>query len=403
MGKDLKGKELGKCLYQRKDGRYEARATINGIKIGIIDKELDVVKFKYAEARKKAENMVDFRKCDMILDEWFAEWFDRYKLPKVKESSVGSLKKSYKNIFGNYIGGMKLSTITADNVQDVINLHQNAGKAPSTVRSGLSLLEQCLERARNNGYIAGNPCYDLVVSWESETNNRLDRYLTSEEQKKFLEESAESWYKEMFYVMFYTGMRVGEVGGLKWEDVDFQKKEINIKRSLSCNYEDGVKKQFLGKPKTPNSVRSIPFMGEVEEMLKSQLKKQEKIRRELKSKGRWRSEGELDGLVFTTTMGSPITRYIAEKEINKVVKDINYHEQINAAMEKREPIEFLKVYPHAIRHSFCSRCFERNMNPKAVQQLMGHAHYSTTIDIYTHISKNLVSDEIEKFGSIVNC
>ena len=65
----------------------------------------------------------------------------------------------------------------------------------------------------------------------------------------------------------------------------------------------------------------------------------------------------------------------------------------------REAIEFEKVYPHALRHTFCSRCFEKGLKPKVVQQLMGHAHYSTTIDIYTHITEETLDEEIAKLVS----
>lgn len=204
----------------------------------------------------------------------------------------------------------------------------------------------------------------------------------------------------MLYIMFLTGMRVGEIGGLKWDDIDFETKCINVERSLSCNYDNGVKVIMMTKPKTPNSKRSIPFMGECEQMLKSQKKKQLILKNQLGS--RWRGNGEFDNLVFTSTMGSPVTRYIAEKEIKNIVKSINISEQINSKIEKREAIIFDNVYPHAIRHSFCSRCFERGMNPKVVQKLMGHAHYSTTIDIYTHITKKLFDKEINKFGTILS-
>jgi len=72
--------------------------------------------------------------------------------------------------------------------------------------------------------------------------------------------------------MFLTGMRIGEVGGLKWSDVDFENKCININRSLSCQYEYGNKVMLLTTPKTHNSYRKIPFFGEAEEMYKSQKK-----------------------------------------------------------------------------------------------------------------------------------
>ena len=121
--------------------------------------------------------------------------------------------------------------------------------------------------------------------------------------------------------MFLTGMRVGEVGGLMWKDVDFDNKCINIKRSLSCQYEYGEKKLRLMTPKTHNFYRTIPFFGEAEEMF---LAQQQKIIELKKNLGRrWRAQGEYSDLVFVTSMGSPILRYHAEKEIKKVVKEIN--------------------------------------------------------------------------------
>lgn len=218
------------------------------------------------------------------------------------------------------------------------------------------------------------------------------------EQTRFLQEVEHNWYKEMFYIMFLTGMRIGEVGGLKWEDIDWNKKCINIQRSLSCQYENGVKTMRLTKPKTHNSYRSIPFMAETEEILLSQKEKQN---RQKKAYGnRWRSSGEFDNLVFTTSLGSPVIRNVAEKEIKKVVKAINFQEAIEAVKENREPIEFKDLYPHAIRHTFCSRCFEKGMDAKVVQMLMGHQHYSTTIDIYTHVTETKFEEEIAKFGSV---
>lgn len=80
-----------------------------------------------------------------------------------------------------------------------------------------------------------------------------------------------------------------------------------------------------------------------------------------------------------------------------MVDAINYEESVNAVFENRTPIEFEKVHPHALRHTFCSRCFEKGITPKVVQQLMGHAHYSTTIDIYTHVSEEMMGNELEKF------
>jgi integrase len=108
-------------------------------------------------------------------------------------------------------------------------------------------------------------------------------------------------------------------------------------------------------------------------------------------------------LVFTTTMGSPITRYIGEKEVNKIVKTINLQEAFDSVREGREPVEFEHAYPYAIRHLFCTHCFECGMKPKVVQALMGHARYSTTIDIYTHVM-GVTFEEADKFAApVVDC
>ena len=80
------------------------------------------------------------------------------------------------------------------------------------------------------------------------------------------------------------------------------------------------------------------------------------------------------------------------------MKEINYKESVNAVLEQREPKVFEHMYPHSIRHTFCSRCFEAKMQPKVVQSIMGHQHYSTTIDIYTHVTEAKYEEEIEKFG-----
>ena len=397
MPKDLKGKELPKGIYQRKDGRYEARALMNGIKIQLYNFNLKELKAEFEKRKEEAKQGVDKKLSNITLDEWFEEWFTRYKVPKIKETSINPMKTKYRANFGRLIGNMKVADIRNMDIQDVINTMQREGKATSSMRDALGRIRECLESAKNNRIISENPCFDITVPWENVTKER--RFLSQEEQNRFLKQVENNWYKEMFYIMFLTGMRIGEVGGLKWEDVDFKNKCININRSLSCQYESGVKTVRLTAPKTHNSYRKIPFMGEAEEMFLSQKKKQEKIKRELGK--RYRSDGEFSDLVFVTSMGSPVFRHHAEKEVKKVVKAINEQEAFDSVREQREPHYFEDLYPHAIRHTFCSRCFQLNMNPKVVQKLMGHQHYSTTIDIYTHVMQDDIDSEVCKLESAI--
>ena len=396
MGKNLKGKELGKGIRQRKDGRYEARAVVEGINISIIKSSLKECLEEFKEAKKMASNNMDMKRVNITLNEWFEEWFEQYKKPYIKETSIYPLRSKYYNIFGNTLGDKKVAEINNIDIQSVINSMRDSGRAASSMRTALSIIRECLESAKNNRIIQVNPCFDIKVYWENKTT--LRRFLSKEEQDLFLNKSKNNgdWYYEMFYIMLHTGMRIGEVGGLKWEDVDFKNKCIHINRSLSCQYEKGKKIMRLTTPKTHNSYRDIPFMGEVENMFNAQYKKQQTYKENLGD--RWREEKGFENFVFTSSMGSPVTRYIAEKQINKIVKEINEEEMFSAAKENRVPTLFEKVYPHALRHTFCSRCFECNMNPKVVQKIMGHQHYSTTIDIYTHVTNEKIEDEISKFN-----
>jgi len=397
MGKDLKGKNLGIGLYQRKDGRYEAKAIVNGIKIDIYDTDLIKLRVEFEKAKADAKEGFSGRFKDVTLDEWFEFWFDTYKTPTIKKQSIRPMKNKYKNTFGKYLGKYKIQSIKNMDVQLTLNRLRQSNIALSSIREALGRVTTCLESARNNGLISANPCFDIIVPWERKEPER--RFLSTEEQNIFLEEVKGSWYEEMFYVMFCTGLRIGEVGGLKWDDVDLKNKCFHINQALTSQYENGVKTLEFTELKTPNSYRTIPFMGGIEEKLKIWAKKQSKEK--LRLGARWRCPEELNGIVFTTTLGSPVTRYIGEKEVNKVVSSINTREAFDSVREGRQPFEFAHTYPHAIRHTFCSRCFQLGISPKVVQGLMGHAYYSTTIDIYTHVMGTTVETEAEKFGQSI--
>ena len=224
MGKDLKGKELGTGLRQRKDGRYEARAKINGIDINLYDVDLKKLKILFEKAKEEARNNIDMKRQKITLNEWFEEWFANYKIPNIKETSVFPMRSKYYNTFGKAIGNMKVTDIRNLDIQRVINDMNKQGRASSSMRDALGRVRECLESAKNNRIIDINPCFEINVPWENKTAER--RFLSMAEQTRFLQEVEHNWYKEMFYIMFLTGMRIGEVGGLKWEDIDWNKKSL---------------------------------------------------------------------------------------------------------------------------------------------------------------------------------
>ena len=135
-------------------------------------------------------------------------------------------------------------------------------------------------------------------------------------------------------------------------------------------------------------------MGDVKQKLQIWKSKQDVLKKDLGYF--YRSKDEFEDVVFTSTMGSPMVRYIAEKTINEIVKEINFEENIIATRENREPVIFEHMHPHSIRHSFCCRCFEMGMNPKVVQALLGHGNLGVTMNVYLHMSQTSIKSEATK-------
>lgn len=396
MGKDLKGKDLGKGFSQRKDGRYEARATINGKKIHLYDMNLATLKKEFEQTKAKVLRKEEG--TNLTLLEWYENWFQTCKRPQLKSQACAvKYDRKVRNTFINILGEKKLSNITHINIQTAVNeLIEEKGYTYRTTKEALAVLRECFEIAMVNRFIPSNPCIGINIQ-HINTVQKEKRVLTHEEQKRFLDEVRGSYYYEAYALLLLTGMRIGEFAGLQWQDIDFKNKEINIHRSMSTTYIDGKKIEELTTPKTANSNRSIPFFADTEEYLKAWKKKQDTYKKKLGD--RWRAKDYGD-LVFTSTTGSPVTRYVLSHDLQKVTNNINMKELYLASKEGREPIEFKNVHPHAFRHTFATRCFEKGMDPLFVQSIMGHSNYATTVS-YTHVLDNIKQREAAKASNFL--
>lgn len=398
MGKDLKGKNLGKGYSQRKDGRYEARAVINGIKIDIYDMNLSNLKKNFeiakADVLRKEKNI----RPNITLGEWYDEWFDKCKAPTLKSDvSRRTYDRKTRNTYIAIIGNKRVEDISQINIQSATQELVDKGYAERTIKEALSVLRECMDVAIANHIIRVNPCISIKVV--NANVQKEKRVLSHEEQRLFLDEVKESYYYEAYAILLSTGMRIGEFSGLQWNDVDFKNKQIKINRSMQTAYIDGKKIEELTTPKTSNSYRSIPFFGDTEQLLKKWKQKQDFYKQKLGN--RWRARPELGDLVFTSTMGSPVTRYVIVHDINKVVQNINLKEIFAASREGRKPKEFKHLHPHAFRHTFATRCFEKGLDPLFIQSIMGHANYSTTVS-YTHVLDDIKQREVAKVGNFLD-
>ena len=385
-------------LRRRSNGLWEARKQVNGNSVRVSGFDKEQVLAEFDKKVQEAENPI-LISSDITVNAFRNRWFNTFKVPKIKATSVYPMTRRYERTFGERIGKRKLNSITYFDIQEAINGMMSDGIGVTTIKDALGSLRECFESAKNNGLIAINPCFDIILPEKTDSKQR--RFLTVDEQKKFLEtaETEYAWYYPMLKVMLLTGMRISEVGGLCWSDVDYENDIIRIRRALYSQYEYGERHLRFTTTKTINSVRDIPMMADCKKMLKLQKKNQDRIKKELGKRYRSEYEEGLSDLVFTSSMGSAATRYNVAPIINKIVQSINLREDYESVQENREPVYMKPVSPHALRRSFCTRCFEAGMNIKVVQKIMGHNNYATTANIYTEVMPDKMNEEIELFNS----
>ena len=335
---------------------------------------------------------------NVTLKEWYTEWFEKCKAPTLKSDvSRKTYDRKVRNTYIAIIGDKRVEDITQINMQAATQELVDKGYTERSIKEALGVVRECMDIAIVNHIIRANPCTGIKVVNANMQKDR--RVLTHAEQIQFLNEVKDSYYYEAYAILLSTGMRIGEFSGLQWNDVDFENKQITINRSMQTAYIDGKKIEELTTPKTSNSYRSIPFFGDTEQLFRAWKTKQDFYKQKLGD--RWRARPELGDLVFTSTMGSPVTRYVIVHDINKVVQNINLKEIYTASREGRQPKEFEHLHPHAFRHTFATRCFEKGLDPLFVQSIMGHANYSTTVS-YTHVLDDMKQREVAKVGSFLD-
>lgn len=407
MGKDINGQELGRGFFQKSNGLYYAKKGVAGEEIYDSDTNLEVLKRRVNKRVRAIKSGPGVLFKNATLNEWFMWWYEKYKAPQLAEQSAVGVLSKYKNMIAEYFGETKLKLINEVDVIDFLDLWvKNPTHSVKSMNICLGYMEDCFEKAIDYNILKFNPFKDKKVNEKRCIKQRKDKNVsypcfTKSEQDILLQYFYENnhWYYAMLYVTLYTGMRVGEVGGLQWKDIDFEKGIIYIRRALVNFYTDGEKKLFLSSTKTENSVRIIPFVKDVGIILQKWYQISKDFLKNQKINGYWRGNEEKFGdLVFTTKFGSPVTRYQFEKILNKFEKSYNEEEKILSAIEQRVPQYFPHSYPNMLRHTFCTYLIKSGIDVKIVQRLMGHKHLSTTLGVYYHVQEQNLFDEIEIFN-----
>lgn len=274
MGKDLKGKDLGKGISQRPDGNYMARfVDCYKKRHTMYDRDLKALKRKLEKAKWEAEHGMYGDGSNISVSEWFEEFLKLYKIDRVKETTLYRIRQTFSPCKKDEIGEMKLKEVKAIQIQTFINKLYESGYSYGTLNLLKALLSEMFKKAVGNGYMLRNPCDAVVLPKKVQYE---PRYLTEQEQTMFLEAAKEYYHYDIFCASLTFGGRIGEVLGLKWSDIDFQNKTIHIQRTLHYSKlkEDDSCHFFFTTPKTETSDRIIPMLPETEAIFQRVRRKQ---------------------------------------------------------------------------------------------------------------------------------
>lgn len=387
MGKDLKGKELGVGLNQRKDGRYQARFTrFNGQR-----SEKNFAKISEARSWLNEQRYLDSITAtgDMTVDEWYNYWIENFKDGIVKDNTTKNYKQRYEYNIKNEIGLIKLQNIRQLHCQKILNNMFDSGKySNGTMELTQITLHALFKGAVENDYLQKNPAENLKLK-RRDNDSEERRVLTRQEQKIFKEYSKNTLYHNAYCLVLETGLRAGEIGGLQWNDIDFENGVINVQRTILQDAQKGG--FYFGTPKTKKSKRKIPLTNEAVSILNNQKLLQNKLK--MKSKN-WNNNWS--GLVFTTVNGNPVGSSTFRTMMIRIVKNINLDRKCNAGKNIYE--EFKHCYMHSLRHTFATRCIENGVQPKTLQKILGHSTISTTMDLYVHVTDEQIFSEMNKMN-----
>lgn len=378
MGKSLNGKELGKGISQRKeDGLYVAR-FINrfGKRQVLYDKTYNGIQKRYREAINADDKAINVVNPNMTLDEWYKIWMDTCK-KNCRNNSKETYAKHYKRV-KEALGWRKLNKLSLIVMQDAINNLRTDNERKNTKK----ILVDMLEKAVASDLITKNVAKQLTTELTKE-EKKPRRVLTVKETEMFLAEAKNTFYYNLFVVALETGMRIGELSGLQWEDIDFTNKVIHVRHSMTYFPKDGKYTFELHSAKTNKGLRDIPL---TQEAIKA-LRKQYFIKQTLMNKGKEPLEG-FENLVFVTRNNRPTTQFLVSECIEGVIKRIH---------KKYSHIVFENITPHCFRHTFATRWLESGVPIKVISTILGHAQLQLTTDLYMHVTQDSLFKGLEQF------
>ena len=198
--------------------------------------------------------------------------------------------------------------------------------------------------------------------------------------------------KHIFFSLILTK---AEAIGLRWEDIDLEKRVISINHSVTYypRRNDTTKCEFgVSLPKTEAGIRTVPMMDAVYEAFQEEYSEQ-------KEEGLNTTVVDgMTGFIFSNRFGNLHNPQAVNRAIKRIYESYNAEEVLNAKREKRQPVIIPHFSCHHLRHTFCTRFCEKETNVKVIQAIMGHANIETTMDIYAEVTDMKKQEAIQNLS-----
>ena len=356
-------------IRKRSDGRWEAR-----IIIGHKNDGSPMYKSAFAKTQKSAlkqlHQLLDLyrdvdltEECRMTLGEWMDKWLDEYMIFTIKENTIKGYRSQIDHQIKPFIGHKQLASLTTADIQKFYNKIKKEGRvhphpihghvlSDSMVRKIHMMLHEAMEVAVRERYIVRNPTDNTTIPKKTITEKQV---LDDSQLNRFLEAiQGEPYWHDFFYVEVMTGLRRGEICGIKWRDIDFNEGTLCIKRSVSTKEGGGVS---IGETKTDAGVRTIIMPPSVATLL-------------------WKKRSDaINEWVFPhyTNPSDPLHPSSAYKKLKTLLK--------------RLELPLLRF--HDLRHTFATQATDGGVDPKTLAGILGHTDASFTLDTYTHVTSDM--------------
>ena len=271
MGKDLNGKELGKGICQRKDGRYCGRYVDRfGIRRSVYSDTLASLKVEYAKAIYEDHEKLNIIDNTITLDQWYEKWLNVYKYGVIKRNTKEGYIRVYRKHIQPILGNMRINDISKTQIQQMVNDLHKQGYAYETPHRIQVMLYDMFDKALNDQFIRRNPAKGVNVIRDEEKDPRV---MSREEQSVFFDCCKGTFYDNLFVLCVNTGIRPGESCAIERDSVDLKHRELRIDKTLIYQKWEGDSKKtiHIDTPKTKASVRTVPLNDNAALAIKKQL------------------------------------------------------------------------------------------------------------------------------------